>query len=277
MTIAVLCIVLLAAALHATWNAIVKGCGDALMMTLAVIGAAAVIATASLPFLASPAPGAWPAIAVSATVHVAYFLLIAQTYRAADLSETYPLMRGTAPLLVALASATLLGERLAPLAWLGIVVICAGILAMAIGRRRGQGRGARLALLNAAVIASYTLIDGAGVRRSGTPAAYTLWMFLLTAVPLVAWAFVVRRGEFQHHLARHWLAALVGGLGTIASYALVLWAMTEAPVAIVAASRETAILFATAISGVVLKERLGAARIAGACIIVVGVVALRLA
>ena len=276
MTVTVLGVVLLAAALHATWNAIVKGGGDTLITTVLVVGTAALIAMAALPFLAPPAFGSWAFIAVSAIVHVGYFVLIAQTYRIADMSETYPIMRGTAPLLIAWASAALLGEQFAPLAWFGIATICAGILATAVGRRR-QGQGILLALLNAAVIATYTLTDGTGVRRSGTPLAYSLWMFFLTGVPLAVWALADRREALRHHLAERWYAVFVGGVGTVASYTLVLWAMTAAPLAIVAALRETAILFATAISGLVLKERIGVARVAGACIIAAGVVALRLA
>jgi drug/metabolite transporter (DMT)-like permease len=133
-----------------------------------------------------------------------------------------------------------------------------------------------LALLNAVVIATYTLIDGAGVRRSGAPAAYTLWIFLLTGGPLMAWALAARGRALRHYAAGNWRSGLVGGMGTIASYGLALWAMTVAPVAMVAALRETAILFGVAISRLVLKERVGPARITGACVIAAGAVALRL-
>ena len=277
MTITVFSIVLLAAMCHATWNALVKGGGDKLLTTVLITGSAAAIALVVLPFLPAPARASWPFMASSALCSILYFTLVARIYRVADMSATYPLMRGTAPLIVALASASVLGEPLAPLAWLGIATICAGILNMAIGKRGGAANaGMALALFNALVIAIYTLIDGSGVRRSGSPAAYTLWIFLLTGVPLVAWALVAKGPAFRRYVGRNWHYGMAGGLGTVVSYGLALWAMLVAHVAMVAALRETAILFGAAISGVVLKEPLGSARIAGACIIAAGAAALRL-
>jgi drug/metabolite transporter (DMT)-like permease len=276
MTISVFAIVLLAAAFHATWNALIKGGGDKLLTTVLITGSAAAIAMVALPLLAVPARACWPFVACSAVLSISYFALVARIYRVADMSATYPLMRGTAPLIVAIASVAFMGEPLVPLAWLGIAIICAGILSMAIGQRSAGNQGVALSLLNALVIAAYTLIDGAGVRRSGSPAAYTLWIFLLTGVPLVVWALAVRGAEFRSYVAGNWRSGLTGGLGTVISYGLALWAMTVAPVPVVAALRETSILFGVAISGLVLKERVSAARIAGACIIAAGAVALRL-
>ena len=202
---------------------------------------------------------------------------MARTYRIADMNQTYPLMRGAAPLLTALASAALLKEPLSPPAWLGVAVICAGVIGMAAGRRSGQGRGVALALVNAVVIAGYTLVDGAGVRRSGAPAAYTLWIFLLTGAPFAGWLLAFRASAFRRYVARTWRLGLAGGFGTTASYGLALWAMTVAPIAVVAALRESAILFATAISVFVLKETVSPARLAGAGVIALGAVILRLA
>jgi drug/metabolite transporter (DMT)-like permease len=278
MTVFVFSVVLLAAALHAGWNALVKGGSDKMMTTVLVTGSAAAIAMASLPFLPAPAPQSWLFIGLSTLVHFAYFTLVARAYHFADMSQAYPIMRGTAPLLVAATGIFLPGPRLPPSAWLGIGIICAGILGMAVHRRRAAG-GNRigLALLNAAVIACYTLIDGTGVRRSGAPAAYTLWIFLLTGVPFVACMLVTRGGAFRRYVAGNWPAGLLGGFGTAAAYGLVLWAMMSAPVAVVAALRETAILFGIAISGLVLQEKISPMRIAGACAIAAGAVVLRLA
>jgi drug/metabolite transporter (DMT)-like permease len=277
MTIGVFLVVLLAAALHATWNAVVKGGDDKLLTTILVTGSAALIAIALLPFLPPPARPSWPFIAASTILQYGYFILVAQTYRIADMSKTYPLMRGTAPLLVALASMALLQEPLAPLAWLGVILICCGIIGMAAGRRVRPDKGVGLALLNAVIIAGYTLIDGAGVRRSGAPDAYTLWIFLLTGVPFLLWALAARRQVFLRYVVDHWPAGLVGGLGTILAYGLALWAMTHAPVAMIAALRETSILFAIAISALFLKERVRLVSIAGTCIIAAGAIVLRLA
>jgi drug/metabolite transporter (DMT)-like permease len=277
MTIAVFLLVLFGAALHATWNALVKSGGDKTLSVTLVAGSAAFIAILVLPFIAAPAKASWPFLAASTAFQIGYYVLVARAYHVADMSETYPLMRGTAPLLVAIASVTILHEHLAPQAWLGVVILCVGILSMATGRRPGRGKGVALALLNALVIAGYTLIDGAGVRRSGAPAAYTLWVFLLTGLPLALWVVGTRGDAFRRYAIANWPTGLVGGVGTITSYGLALWAMTVAPVPVVAALRETSILFGVAISALILKERVSAVRIAGACIMAGGAIALRLA
>lgn len=186
-------------------------------------------------------------------------------------------MRGTAPVLVAIASVMWLSEPLSARAWLGLGVICAGILGMTGAVPRNAKAGIGLALGNAIVIAGYTLVDGIGVRRSGAPAAYTLWIFLLSGVALSSWTWLRQRAVLQGYIRRNWHLGLVGGAGTIGSYGLALWAMTVTPVAIVAALRETSILFGTAISALLLHERVGRARIAGVCVIVVGAILLRLA
>ncbi|CAM3071916.1 Multidrug transporter EmrE [Paracoccus aminovorans] len=268
--------VLFAAALHAGWNAIVKGGRDKLLSTALIAVFASAIAAAALPFLAQPAPASWPYILGSVLLQCGYFVLVARIYHVADMSLAYPVMRGAAPLLVALASIILLHESLSPPAVLGIAIICAGVLGMAAAGRGGDSRGLPLALLNAVVIASYTLVDGVGVRLSGAPAGYAFWIFLLTGLPFLAWALARRRQDFAAYLARHARTGLIGGIGTSASYGLALWAMTLAPVATVSALRETSILFGTAISGLVLHERLGRNRIAAAGLIAAGAMVLRL-
>src|SRR5580658_10474885 len=180
MPLMVFAIVMSAALLHASWNAIVKSAGDKFLTTIMVTAAAAVIATVLLPLLPAPAPASWPYAAASAVFQITYFLLVARTYQVADMSQTYPLMRGTAPLLVALVTVFQAGDSLSHIAWIGVVGICVGIFSMTLDIKLHHRKGIYLALLNALVIAGYTLIDGFGVRRSGAPAAYTLWIFLLT-------------------------------------------------------------------------------------------------
>jgi drug/metabolite transporter (DMT)-like permease len=278
MTLSVFAVVLVAALLHASWNAIVKSAPDKLLTTVLVTGSAAAIAVGLLPLLPAPAVASWPFAAGSAVLQVAYFILVARTYRIADMSLTYPVMRGTAPLIVATVTALTSSEALSGAAWMGLLVLCGGIFLMATGGAGHESRrGLGLALLNAGVIAGYTLIDGWGVRRSGAPATYTLWVFLLTGLPLAAWALARRRAPFAAYLRRHWALGLAGGIGTTASYGLALWAMTQAPVAVIAALRETAILFATLIAWLVLGEKVSARRLAAACVIACGAVVLRLA
>ena len=278
MPLAVFTIVLFAALLHASWNAIVKGAGDKLLTTVLVTTSAALLAAISLPALRQPNPGSWPFILASSLFQIAYFGLLARTYHIADMSETYPLMRGTAPLLVGGVSVLALGARLTVTMWIGVAVICLGILGMAAGNRRTNRSGIALALLNAVVIAGYTLIDGLGVRHSGAPAAYTLWIFLVSGVPFAAWAIRTRgRGAVSEYARRNWYFGLIGGVGTVISYGLALWAMTIAPIAVVAALRESSILFGVIISGLLLKERVGPTRVAAACTIALGAAVLRLA
>jgi drug/metabolite transporter (DMT)-like permease len=172
----------------------------------------------------------------------------------------------------------LFGEKLSMTAWAGVCLISFGIISLTLSTRQGgHMNGAGLALLNAVVIAAYTLIDGLGVRRSGAPIAYTMWLALLGALPLFLWCAVAKGAALARHTRKHLLLGLVGAIGMLASYGLALWAMTVAPVALVAALRETSILWATAIAALVLKEEVSGGRIAAVSIIALGVAALRLA
>ena len=277
MTLTVFAVVLFAAALHAVWNAIVKGGSDTLLTTILVASSGGLIAICALPFLPTVAPAAWPYLAVSGVLEITYYALVAGAYRNTEMSRSYPLMRGTAPLIVVLVSTVALGVTLSVPAWIGVALVSAGLLSIAFARGgAGDPRGVRLALLNAVVIAAYTLVDGFGVRASGAPATYTMWIYVLTGVPLALWA-LARRRDFPAYIARNWHLGFIGGVGTLASYGLVLWAMTEAPIPVVAALRETSILFGTAIAGLVLREKIGAARIAAVLVIAAGAAVLRLA
>ncbi|NTS29994.1 EamA family transporter [Phyllobacterium sp. BT25] len=276
----VILIVLFAAFMHASWNAVVKSEGDKFLNTVVVVTSAGLIAAICLPFLPPPARESWPFLAASGVAQVIYLILVAAAYRSGDMSQAYPIMRGTAPLIVAIASGPLIGEVLSVQKWAGIALICGGVLALALEARRraSANRAATMfALVNAFVIATYTLIDGIGVRHSGAPASYTMWVFVLNAVPLFLWTVVMRRGELWPHFTRRIRLATIGGVGTLGSYGLALWAMTMAPVATVAALRETSILFAVAISALVLHERVGPKRIAAVALIAAGAAVMRLA
>jgi len=277
MTFPIIALMLSAAALNASWNALVKGADDKMFMTILLVGAAGVLGALLLPFMAGPARASWPFIAASALCSAGYYVVVANAYHTADLSLTFPLMRGTAPLLVALASRFVVGERLSAPAWVGVGLICCGIIGLAASSLGHSAKGTGLALGNAVVIAAYTLIDGLGVRRSGAPVAYCLWIYLLASAPLAGWALSSRRAAFARYARERAGIAALGGVLSIATYATTLWAMTLAPVAVVAALRETSILFAVAISGLVLKERIGPRRIAMACAIAGGAMVLRLA
>jgi drug/metabolite transporter (DMT)-like permease len=266
--------------MHASWNAVVKSEGNKFLNTVVVVTSAGIIAAICLPFLTPPARESWPFLAASGVAQVIYLALVAAAYRSGDMSQAYPIMRGTAPLIVAIASGPLIGEVLSVQKWAGIALICGGVLALALESRRRAGSNRAttiLALINAVVIASYTLIDGVGVRHSGAPASYTMWVFVLNAVPLFVWTTVMRPGELWPHFLKRTRLATIGGVGTLGSYGLALWAMTMAPVAAVAALRETAILFAVAISAFILKESVGPKRLAAVALIAMGAAVMRLA
>lgn len=266
------CTVLFAGLLHASWNAIVKRGSDTLFTTILVTGSAAVIAAICLPFVAAPAPGSWPWLAASTVLQAGYYLLVARTYRLTDMSAAYPLMRGCAPILVALVGGLLLGEHLPLWAWAGIGLICTGILCMSHGIVRRQ---MWLPLINAGVIATYTLVDAWGARQSGSTVGYTLWLFLLSGLPLPIWALRTRAPALLSYARANWGYGIVGGVGTLTSYGVVLWAMTQAPVAMISALRETSILFGVVISALVLRERVNRRRWMAAGLIVAGAVVLR--
>jgi len=280
MTPGVLAAVLLAALLHASWNAALKAQPDTFLAALAVTGGAGLIGALALPFLAAPDAASWPFIAASGAIHVVYYLLLGWAYRHADISHAYPLMRGGAPVLVALAAGALTGEQLHGAQWLAIGLICAGGAVLTFGTRSANGAGPAptlLALTIAALIAAYTLVDGIGVRRSGSPAAYTAWILLLGALGAMAISWRRSEGRMPAYLRHRPALVLLGGLATTGAYGIALWAMTLAPVALVAALRETSIVFATLIAALLLRERMTRARLLGAGVIALGAVTMRLA
>lgn len=272
-------LVLLAAVLHASWNAIAKSGASKLLDITTMTVAAGTLCAVALPFLSPPERASWPWLAASVLLHVVYFTALAGAYRWGELSHAYPLMRGVAPLLVALFGALLLEDPLSVAMWAGVLLICAGILLPFLLRPAAlgmPGKGTLFALGNSAVIASYTLVDGQGTRLSASPIAYSLWLFVLTAFPLAALAVMRHGGGVWHHMRRRWAPGAIGGFLTIASYTIVLWAMTRAPIAAVAALRETSVVFAALIGSVLLKEQMGRPRVAGAIVVACGIAALRL-
>jgi phosphonate utilization associated putative membrane protein len=270
-------LVLGAALLHASWNAIIKSSHDVTLDTAVVAGGASILALPLIVSLPLPAPASWPFLAASIAIHVGYFATLARAYRAGDLGHAYPLMRGTAPLLVALFGVALLNERPSASMWLGIVLISAGILSIGLLQQGRAHRDATLwALTNAVIIASYTLVDGAGVRLSGNAACYVAWMFLVQGPIFIALVIGLRGQAAADYAGRNWRRGLAGGLFLIGSYGLVLWAMTRAPVAAVAALRETSVIFAALLGSIFLKEPFGRQRLIGACAVALGIMALRL-
>jgi drug/metabolite transporter (DMT)-like permease len=268
-------LVLLSALLHATWNALIKGATDKALMTVAVTVCAGLVGVLSLPFFPPPAPASWIFIAASGCASAAYFLMVGATYKVADMSLAYPVMRGSAPLIVGIAGVLLFEERLPLLTWIGISVISAGILSMALAKHEHGPRGVMLAGVTALLVAVCTLIDAEGARRSQSPAAYTLSIFALTGLLLSIWAIFTKGREFPSFLRHNWALSLVAGVGALCSYGTALWAMTIAPVAVVTVLRETTVLFGAFIAWLFLKESVDRSRLIAIVIIASGAVLLR--
>jgi drug/metabolite transporter (DMT)-like permease len=279
LTLGITLAVLGAGFLHAGWNALLKSSpgGDALLDTATVVAGSSVWGLAVVPFVPLPAVAAWPYMAMSAVIHFGYYLTLAQAYRTGDLSFAYPLMRGTAPLIVTLLGIAFLRELpTAPMA-LGILLISVGIVSIAfVQHRKHPPSAAYWAFANAALIAVYTLVDATGVRASGNAASYVSWLIFLEGLPFLVWVVSKRGQAAVRYLRSSAIRGLVGGACSLAAYGIVLWAMTRAPVAAVAALRETSVLFAALMGSLWLKEKFGLPRLAGAVSVVLGIAALKL-
>lgn len=280
MSTEVMVVVLFSALLHAGWNAAVRASSDKLLASLHVVCGAMVLGLPMLWLLPAPAPASWQYLVASGLIHVVYFALVARAYQGADLGLAYPLMRGTAPVITAAVAVLWLHEMPTPAGWLGIALICIGVLTLA-GRAWQQGLqhpgAASAALANAVVIALYTLVDGQGVRLAGNALSYTVWLFVLTSIFVMPVVVLQRGRAVLRPVPGTWRTLLLGGAGTLGAYSLVLWAMTQAPIASVAALRETSIIFAALIGVFFLHEGLSRLRLVSALLVCAGAVVIKLA
>ncbi len=270
--------VIAAAALHAAWNALVKGAADKGVSMTAVTLGQGLFGAAALTAAPAPAPGSWPLIALSVALHVGYQFFLMQSYRAGDLTQVYPLARGSAPLIVAAASAWAFGETLTTGETAGIVAIACGLISLSLVRRRDGMRNARaaaLALATGGFIAAYSLTDGHGARLAGGALSYYGWTAALNAAAFCAIAGL-RRPSLLTETPRAWRIVLFGGAASFAAYALVVHAFTLAPIALVTALRETSIVFALLIGVGALGERLDLAKVASTAMTLTGAALMRL-
>jgi drug/metabolite transporter (DMT)-like permease len=271
--------VLGAAACHAGWNALLK-------LKLEPVVATALVAVASgvvvVPFALAtglPNAAAWPYVIASVVIHIGYYLALAEAYRTGDLGQAYPIARGSAPLLTAVLAGTLLGEALGVYGWAGVIVLAAGILLLAArGGRAAQPfdtRSVGFALLTSLTITAYTLVDGVGARIAGSSTAYTAWLFLLSGAVMTVYGFWRVGPRLIGDFKTHWPLAFAGAALSTAAYAIAIWAMTVAPIALVAALRETSVLFGALFASLFLREPWIAARIAATALVLAGALLLR--
>ncbi|NUO43334.1 MAG: EamA family transporter [Streptomyces sp.] len=274
MTPAVTAAVLLAAVTHASWNAIAHKITDKLVGFTLIAGGGMLIGLAMVPFVAIPAAGAWPYLLASAVIHVVYYLLLMKSFRLGDFGQAYPIARGSAPLVVTVLAALFAHEVPDGWAAAGIGVSCAGLTGVALWGLRG--RRPNWAAIGAALatglsIAAYTVVDGLGVRASGSSLGYIAWLMALEGVFVPAYALYRLRGQLIAELRPFAAVGLLGAALSVAAYGLVLWAQTKAELAPIAALRESSIIVGAAIGAVFFKERFGAPRIVAAGLLVAGI------
>ena len=276
MSSAVIALVLLAALLHASWNALLKSSDDRLgVLTLMTIGAG----IGAIPLViwgAMPTAASWPYIILSAILHTGYNLFLIRAYRIGDFSQSYPIARGSSPLLVALGAALLAGEQMSWWTLLGIVLVSAGIISLAQLKSRASLAAPLAAFTTGAFIAAYTITDGIGARLSGDALAYAGWLFVIDSVPLALIYLWQHRRLPLSTTPRQTLVGLGGGVMSLLAYGIVIWAVTLAPMGTVSALRETSVLFAALIGWLFLGEKLTVRRLSACVVIVLGAIVLGL-
>lgn len=272
--------VLFAALCHAGWNALIKVGLDPLSTTTLISLGSGVVALVFLPFVGLPAKAAWPWIGASVIIHLFYFGALIEAYRTGDLGQVYPIARGSAPLMTATVTTLFVGETMSLLGWGGIVALVAGVfLLSARGGRdltRIDRRAVGFALMTALTICAYSVVDGIGGRASGNPNVYSAWLFVGIACVMLPYALWRDGRDVVPAMRTYWRRGLAGGGLQLLSYGIAIWAMSVAPIAIVATLRETSVLFGAVIAVIVLKEPLRAMRIVAALLILCGLALIRL-
>ena len=275
--------VLLAAACHAGWNAAIKRTLDPLATTVLIAIGAGIAAMPGIPFTGLRASASWPWLIASVVIHLFYFAGLIESYRAGDLGQVYPIARGSAPLMTATMTTLFVDERLGVSGWLGIALLALGVMLLSLrgGRdlARLDKRAVGAALFTAVTICAYSVVDGIGARLAGpgNANAYSCWLFILIAPVVAAYGFARTGRGLVAAMVPHWKTGLGGGALAVVSYSIAIWAMTVAPIAIVAALRETSVLFGAIIAVAFLGEPLRGSRVVAALMIVVGLVLIRIA
>lgn len=267
-------LVLIAAISHALWNAFVKASGER-TFTMAVVllgpAAAGVVLVLAFPV---PARESWLYLGLGTLLHTVYYACLLAAYRVGDLSHVYPLARGVSPLIVAGGAFLFAGEALSPVGIAGVLLASFGIMSLTLERGLPRGDGAApvgYAFLTGLCIASYTVVDGIGVRKSGEVLAYIGWLNILKPLPILTWVAARQGREFVRYTITHWRFGLTGGVFNLLAYTLVLYALAHGAMAHVTALRETSVIFAAAIGAIALREGFGGQRILAAAMVAGGV------
>ncbi|MFL9879564.1 EamA family transporter [Herbaspirillum rhizosphaerae] len=265
-------LILFAALLHAGWNALLRGGADRLW-TMTVMCVAVAIASATIAlFLEPPAKASWMYAALSAGLHVGYNLFLVRSYQVGDLGQTYPISRGSSPILITIAASVCAGESVGMNALFGITLVSGGIISLAFKGRKLAVPSLPYALGTGCFIAAYSVTDGIGVRLSGAPMAYTAWMCALWGV-LMPPVYIGLRGASSLLTIRPgFVTAFIGGLVSLLAYGIVIYAMSGAPMGAVSALRETSVLFAAVIGYFFLGEKLTIRKVLACAVIAIGTI-----
>jgi len=269
-----------AALLHATWNALVKSGSDKTLGISAVIIGHVPFALVCIPFVPFPAPESYPYLFASMALHAGYQFFLMQSYKLGDLTQVYPIARGTAPLLVALFTVLVLKVNLSSMEVLAVVIIGVGILSLTLVRR-GDGQrnmqAAFFALITSCFIASYSIVDGLGARLAGTSVGFYAWLSIANGIIITIYVLAVQPRILKQLATSHLKIFLIGGGASFVAYAIVTWAFTQAPIALVTALRETSIVFALLIGVFFLKERVNLIKVFSTMTTLLGAILLRVA
>jgi len=271
-------LVLLAALLHASWNAMAKSGGTPQFSIASYRLVNAIWCLPLLFFFPLPLSASWPMLLASTIIHSAYYYTLSKSYRSGDLSQVYPLFRGLAPVLVVLGAALMANEYLSAGAMLGIGLVSVGLISITFaGGTFGKisGPALRWGLATSVFIGAYTVADGMGVRAAGNPFSYILWLFIFEPIPIGLWLLATDRSGWFGYMRAKPGKITAGALAAATAYAMVIYAMSVAPMGMVSSLRETSVIFAALIGTLMFREPFGRQRIIAAALVCLGVVLIK--
>jgi drug/metabolite transporter (DMT)-like permease len=268
--------VLAAAFAHASWNALVKSSPNRLLMLTAIRVVGLITGVTLATQVPIPDAGAWPFLVLAAVCHTLYFALMLQSYRLGDMSQAYPIARGTAPILVTILSAAFVGEVPSLQSWLAVGLISLGILIIALSGTHFNRPLVAFALITGVVISGYSLLSGVGIRRTSNWLSYVAWLEIFVSCGMVLFVAIKHRAAAIEFAQSQWMLAILAGVLSVGGYMVALWAMTRNAIGPIVALRETSVVFAAIIGSIVLKEGFAKKRIGAAVVVAIGVVLMAL-